>query len=231
MSLDIKSYFQSELAANGIDHIDLDAVLAAKPRGFSVGEETVAGVKIKTYGSVPHIEAGLYRLVQSKTERSEAIFNNLRIQLREKFVVPAALLCADYATLDSVLRDILVDQVVLTLISEDAAKLIENIEDPEQLQFFVELERRLLAKGLDIKAYAETQTKELINDQMQLNKLKEAFLCFWLSVRSGEQFGLEDLYGLSEEDVESLYSLQTREMGKRPDKAKAAEPTQTPPTV
>jgi hypothetical protein len=211
----VKEYFQSELEKHKIAHVDLNAVLAAKPRGFAVGENTVAGVTIKTYNSVPHIEAGLYKLVQTQTTQFKEQLNEYVSRIREQFVLPAAKTSEGYEAMEPTIRKLLVDQISLTFVSGNSDALIESIEDqPEQVALFNEINLKLNAQILELGVFAETSNKEFIIAQMENNKLKEAFLCFWLSLRSGEEFGLVDLYSLSEEDVEKLYELQETELGK-----------------
>lgn len=211
----VKEYFQSELEKHNIAHVDLDAVLAAKPRGFSVGENTVSGVTIKTYGSVPHIEAGLYKLVQTQTNQFKEQLNTYVEKIREKFVLPTALTCKGYEEMDPTMRKLLIDQISLTFVSGDSDSIDESIKDqPDQIELFNEINLKLNAQILELGVFAETSNKEFIITQMENNKLKEAFLCFWLSLRSGEEFGLPDLYSMSEEDVDALYELQETELGK-----------------
>jgi hypothetical protein len=211
----VKEYFQSELEKHHIAHVDLDAVLAAKPRGFAVGENTVSGVTIKTYGSVPHIEAGLYKLVQTQTSQFKEQLQGYVSKIREKFILPTALTCAGYSEMDETLRKLLIDQIALTFVSGNSDALEESIEGQEaQIALFNEINMKLNAQILELGVFSETSNKEFIISQMENNKLKEAFLCFWLSLRSGEEFGLPDLYSMSEEDVEALYELQEKELGK-----------------
>jgi hypothetical protein len=226
----VKEYFQSELEKNNIAHVDLDAVLSAKPRGFAVGSDTVAGVTIKTYGSVPHIEAGLWRLVQTHTQQFKEQISSYVTKLREGFVLPTAKTCAGYDEMEPTIRKLLIDQISITFITGNSEPLTESISGQEdQIALVNEINLKLNSQIMELGVLAESSNRDFVIQQMETNKLKEAFLCFWLSLRSGEEFGLADLYGMSEEDVDKLYELQERELGKSQNqKPKEEAPPKTP---